>query len=263
MGDSTRLAARLTQMGQPFTIALPEGAGGGRTPQTRRVTGLELALADHAPACRRPLERAAKRAIDLVAAGAGLVVLAPAMLAIAALLRRDGDVFFAQSRIGEGGRRFRCLKFRSMHPDAESRLRQLLDSDPAARAEWAAHQKLSRDPRITSLGRFLRRTSLDELPQLINVLRGEMSLVGPRPMVAPEVPGYDNDHAYYHGPDCTWYAACRPGISGLWQISGRATTGYAERIRLDRWYARHWSIWLDIAILLKTLRVVLFSRTAS
>ena len=149
-----------------------------------------------------------------------------------------------------------------MRPDAEEQLSNLLATNPAAREEWKRHQKLARDPRVTRLGTFLRVTSLDELPQLLCVLMGHMSVVGPRPIVAPEVSGYENDHAYCEGADFAHYASCKPGITGLWQVSGRAKTTYHERVRLDRWYYRNWSNWLDVMIILKTVRAVL-SRTGS
>lgn len=201
---------------------------------------------------------AAKRAVDVLGALALLILVSPFLLVMAVMVMLDGGpALFGQMRVGRDGRRFRCLKFRTMWPDAQARLEGLLASDPAAAAEWKAHQKLRDDPRVTRVGRFLRETSLDELPQLLNVLRGEMSLVGPRPIMAPEIPGYPGDHAYYHGPSFPLYAACTPGITGLWQVSGRTDTTHEERIRLDGWYARNWSFWLDIVILLRTVRVIL------
>jgi undecaprenyl-phosphate galactose phosphotransferase len=260
---SRDLAARLWSAGLPFSVAVPDDVVARRGLRLRKITGLDLVLAEQDEPRAALAGRMPKRIVDLALTLPGLALLAPAMLVIALLLMRDGDVFFRQSRVGQGGRRFDCLKFRSMRSDAEARLAGLLAADPEARAQWASHQKLADDPRITPFGRFLRTSSLDELPQLLNVLRGEMSLVGPRPIVAPEVPGYHNDRAYFDGEDFEWYASCRPGITGLWQVSGRATNAYEERVRLDCWYARNWSIWLDIAILLKTLRVVLVARTAS
>jgi undecaprenyl-phosphate galactose phosphotransferase len=201
---------------------------------------------------------AAKRVLDILAAGSLLLLLSPFFLIAVVLIRLDGGpALFGQMRVGRDGRRFRCLKFRSMCIDAQARLAAILDSDPDARAEWETHQKLRRDPRVTRIGRFLRETSLDELPQLLNVLWGDMSLVGPRPIMAPEVPGYEGDQAYYHGPSFPLYAACTPGITGLWQVSGRTDTTHDERIRLDGWYARNWSFWLDLVILLRTVRVIL------
>jgi undecaprenyl-phosphate galactose phosphotransferase len=146
------------------------------------------------------------------------------------------------------------MKFRTMHVDADALLADILARDPAAASEWEASQKLKDDPRITPIGQVLRRTSLDELPQLINVLRGEMSLVGPRPIVAAEVRFYGRHIADYY--------QARPGITGLWQVSGRSDTSYPRRVELDVWYVRNWVLWHDIAILLKTVPAVLFRRGA-
>jgi undecaprenyl-phosphate galactose phosphotransferase len=140
------------------------------------------------------------------------------------------------------------MKFRTMVPNAQELLRDLLDSDPKARAEWEATRKLKNDPRITKLGAFLRKSSLDELPQLFNVLRGDMSLVGPRPVVMDELP--------YYGEAEQYYFEVRPGITGLWQISGRNDVDYERRVALDIWYVRNWTLWYDIVILFKTLTVV-------
>ena len=156
--------------------------------------------------------------------------------------------------MGAGGRPFYCLKFRTMVVDADRVLDEALARDPALAAEWAASRKLVDDPRVTRIGRFLRKTSLDELPQLINVLRLEMSLVGPRPIVESEVPLYGEAIAQYH--------ATRPGITGLWQVSGRSNTSYARRVQLDVWYVNNWTVWNDIAVLLKTIPAVLGRRGA-
>jgi undecaprenyl-phosphate galactose phosphotransferase len=201
----------------------------------------------------RPPARLAKPAFDFAIALGLVLFLAPLLLALALLIRRDGGpAVFAHRRIGINGRPFGCFKFRTMVTDAEHRLAALLASDAAAAAEWAATHKLKADPRITRLGAFLRRTSLDELPQLFNVLRGEMSLVGPRPVVASEMPRYAEDAAYY--------CKARPGLTGLWQVSGRSDTSYERRVRLDVWYVRNWSFWHDLAILIKTIPAVLLGR---
>ncbi len=198
----------------------------------------------------QPMSRAIKIAFDLFAAATGLLLALPVFLVIAALVKLDGGpVFFSHKRIGAGGRTFGCLKFRSMRTDADAILERLLQSDPAAKAEWAQTQKLLKDPRTTPIGRVLRATSLDELPQLFNVLRLEMSLVGPRPIVAGEVHHYGEDIAYYY--------ETRPGLTGLWQVSGRTGTTYARRVQLDSWYVRNWSIWHDLAILAQTVPAVL------
>ena len=200
---------------------------------------------------------AAKRCLDILGAGTLLLLCLPVMLAIALIVRHDGGpILFRHMRIGRGGRAFPCLKFRSMVMDADKRLAKLLAEDPAAAAEWATRRKLPRDPRITRIGAFLRSTSLDELPQLINVVRGEMSLVGPRPVVQEEL------DLHYSPAAADAYCEMRPGITGLWQISGRSDTTYAERVMLDTRYARNWSMLFDIGILLKTVPAVLKRRGA-
>jgi len=149
---------------------------------------------------------------------------------------------------------FDCIKFRSMVLDADRVLRHHIAINPEAGAEWAATQKLRNDPRVTKVGNFLRRSSLDELPQLFNVLRGEMSMVGPRPIVQAEVSRYGDDIEYYY--------AAKPGITGLWQVSGRSDMSYARRVKLDVWYVRNWTLWHDIAILFKTIPAVFLQRGA-
>lgn len=179
-----------------------------------------------------------------------LILLCPLFLAVAYLIwRHDGaPILFAHYRVGCDGKLFRCLKFRTMVQGSEHVLGELLRNEPAARAEWERSQKLTNDPRITPIGRFLRRTSLDELPQLINVVRGEMNLVGPRPITVAELARY--------GAIRWHYLSIRPGITGLWQVSGRNDTTYEERVALDRRYVEQRSLWFDITILLRTLRTV-------
>ena len=183
-----------------------------------------------------------------------LLFAAPVMLLIgfAIFLQDGGPVLFAHRRIGREGKPFHCLKFRSMAIDAEARLAELLADDPVARAEWEADHKLRRDPRVTRLGAFLRRSSLDELPQLLNVLRGEMSLVGPRPIVEAEIAKY--------GRRFRQYCAVKPGITGLWQVSGRNDTTYRTRVALDCVYAARRSAWLDAKVLFCTIPAVLSRR---
>ncbi|MFT8643551.1 sugar transferase [Gluconacetobacter sp.] len=210
------------------------------------LIGVQVARPENAVPIRDPR----KRVMDVMIAAAMLFFAMPAMLAIVVLVRRDGGgALFGHNRIGENGRIFRCLKFRSMVANADEVLKELLERDEAAREEWASTQKLRHDPRITRLGRFLRATSLDELPQLLNVLRGDMSLVGPRPIVQAEVERY--------GENITYYYATRPGLTGLWQVSGRSNTSYARRVALDSAYVRHWTFWKDVLILLKTIPAVL------
>lgn len=191
-----------------------------------------------------------KRAFDFSAALLITILASPLLLWIALRIRQSGPrVLFAHVRIGFDGRPFACYKFRSMVPDAPQVLAELLAKDPAAKAEWDANFKLSNDPRITPIGAFLRKTSLDELPQLWNVLRGDMSLVGPRPIVRKEMERY--------GHRIDFYKSVRPGMTGLWQVSGRSDTDYRTRVHLDTWYVKNWTLWYDIAILFKTVRVVL------
>jgi Undecaprenyl-phosphate galactose phosphotransferase WbaP len=198
----------------------------------------------------------AKRALDIIAAGLGLVLLSPFFLIVALMVRADGGpAFFAHQRVGRGGKLFGCLKFRSMVIDSQARLEALLANDPAARAEWDATRKLKNDPRITPIGRFLRSTSLDELPQLINVLRGEMSLVGPRPVQEAEIDRY-------YGASAAHYMAVRPGITGLWQVSGRSETSYESRVALDVAYVSRPSLLADLSILLRTPVAVVSRRGA-
>jgi len=205
---------------------------------------------------RKALFPIAKRALDIIGAGVGLVLLAPFFLIVALMVRADGGpAFFAHQRVGRGGKLFGCLKFRSMVIDSQARLEALLANDPAARAEWEATRKLKHDPRITRIGRFLRSTSLDELPQLINVLLGEMSLVGPRPVQEAEIDRY-------YGASAAHYMAVRPGITGLWQVSGRSETSYESRVALDVTYVSRPSLLADLSILLRTPVAVLSRRGA-
>jgi exopolysaccharide production protein ExoY len=202
-----------------------------------------------------PAKQLIKRAFDFVSAALLILGLSPILLLIAYLARRDGGpVLFGHRRVGEDGRSFVCWKFRTMVMNADRVLERVLATDPAARAEWEATYKLKHDPRITPVGRFLRTTSLDELPQLFNVVKGEMSLVGPRPIVADEVRRYG---AAFHD-----YTRCRPGITGIWQVSGRSDVDYGGRVQLDQQYARRWSLVTDLKVLWKTMFVVLQRRGA-
>ncbi|HEY2660344.1 MAG TPA: sugar transferase [Caulobacteraceae bacterium] len=196
------------------------------------------------------------RAIEIPLCLALLTFFAPLMLVVALVIKLSdgGPILFAHRRLGRGGHSFGCLKFRSMVPDAEPRLQALLASDPKARTEWERDHKLTNDPRITPIGEFLRRSSLDELPQLFNVLRGEMSLVGPRPIVEAEVTRYRRYYAFY--------CQVRPGVTGLWQVSGRNDVSYRRRVALDVVYARSRCVGLYFKILLATAPAVLGRRGA-
>ena len=179
-----------------------------------------------------------------------LLVLSPLMLAIAwRIWREDGaPVLFAHWRVGQKGRLFRCLKFRSMVRRADLVLAEVLEEDPLAQEEWARDHKLRNDPRVLRIGQFLRQTSLDELPQLFNVLRGEMHLVGPRPVVVQEIPRY--------GEHKRLYFAVKPGMTGLWQVSGRNNLTYAQRVALDARYVETRTLWMDLRILARTVSVL-------
>lgn len=197
----------------------------------------------------KPLLRLLKRAFDLVGAATLLALLSPLFAYVAYKVSRDGGAaFFGHERIGQDGQKFKCYKFRSMVLNAQEVLQDLLQRDEQARAEWAKDFKLKNDPRINPIGHFLRRTSLDELPQLWNVLKGEMSLVGPRPVVQAELERY--------GDDVVYYLMAKPGMTGLWQVSGRNDVDYDTRVYFDAWYVKNWSLWTDIAILFKTISVV-------
>lgn len=196
----------------------------------------------------------ASRLMDVIIGAAMLVFFAPLILLLALAVKLDspGPAIFRHRRIGRGGQAFFCLKLRSMTADADARLKAHLEQNPDARAEWEATQKLKDDPRITPLGAFLRKSSLDELPQILNILRGEMALVGPRPIVAVE--------ARFYGPHFESYKAVRPGLTGLWQISGRNDTSYEERVALDVAYVRQRSFLVDLRILIATIPTVLLRR---
>jgi undecaprenyl-phosphate galactose phosphotransferase len=200
----------------------------------------------------KPFNILIKKLFDLVVGTSLLIIFAAPMMIISFLIRTGskGPAIFAQERIGKNGKPFRCYKFRTMKLNAEHEFNSLLENNPAVKNEWEQNWKLKNDPRITMIGDFLRKTSLDELPQLFNVLKGEMSLVGPRPVTRKEIDDYYGDKAEF----CFGVPL---GITGLWQVSGRSTTGYDYRIALDLWYVRNWNLWLDIVILLKTVRIVL------
>ena len=215
-----------------------------------------MVLQRHRPLLDPQCKRMAKRCLDMVGASLALLLLAPLLLAIAIALRLEGaSILYRSRRLGHRGAVFFVLKFRTMRPDAERLLNDLLAQDPQLRAEWQVNYKLREDPRTTRLGRFLRRTSLDELPQLINVLRGEMSLVGPRPLLLEEVP--------HHKAGIHLYKKMLPGMTGMWQVSGRNDLDYARRMRLNNWYVHNWSLWHDLVILLKTVVAVVRQRGVS
>jgi exopolysaccharide production protein ExoY len=206
---------------------------------------------------RAPLGGGVKRCFDLGLAVTTLILMAPTMLLVAALIyiTMGRPIFFVQQRVGFGRKQFGCFKFRTMVNDANEKLAAYLTDNHEAALMWREKQKLMRDPRITWLGHILRKSSLDEMPQLFNVLAGHMSCIGPRPVLLDELRRY--------GPHDRIYAKARPGLTGMWQISGRGRTTYAHRVLCDCYYIRRWSLGLDVAILLKTVPAVMkFNETA-
>ncbi len=196
-----------------------------------------------------------KRAADIALSSAALVLLSPVSIFIAAILAvQKGPILFAQERVKKGGELFRCYKFRTMKVGADAMLSKILASDPRIKSEWRKSQKLVEDPRITRIGKLLRSSSLDELPQLLNVLKGDMSLVGPRPILWSEMPKYRGFLSYY--------LSVRPGLTGLWQVSGRNETTYRRRVSLDVAYVKNISVGFDFQILAKTIPVLLKAQGA-
>lgn len=204
----------------------------------------------------RSLASFRKRVFDFSLAGLALIFTLPILLIIAGLIKLHdgGQVLFVQKRVGVNGKLFKCYKFRSMVANAQERLDDLLATDLDARAEWEQTQKLHRDPRITRFGAFLRKSSLDELPQLWNIVRGDMSIVGPRPIVENEIEKY--------GPYFEEYSAVRPGLTGRWQVSGRSGTTYQQRVEHDTAYVQNWSFRSDVWIVMLTIPAILMSKGA-
>ena len=198
---------------------------------------------------RNPFWAILKSTIDIVGAFSVLVVFSPLFIFIACKIRKDGGpAFYSHERIGKNGKPFQCIKFRSMIINSQEVLEELLANDEEAKAEWERDFKLRNDPRVTPIGKFIRKTSLDELPQLINVLKGEMSLIGPRPVIEEE--------KKYYGKHWDEFLSIKPGMTGLWQVSGRNDTTYDERVSLDIKYIRNWTLWMDIKIVFKTIGII-------
>ncbi len=194
-----------------------------------------------------------KRLMDIVLSTLAIVILSPLYLLISYLIKLEGEgpIIYKQKRVGKGGKEFWIYKFRTMYADAEERLNELLEKYPDLRREWEQRRKLKNDPRITKIGKILRRTSMDELPQFWNVLKGDMSLVGPRPIVKEELEKHYGDRAKH-------YTKVKPGITGYWQVSMRNEhESYEDRVKMELWYIEHRSLWLDLKILLRTAQAVL------
>lgn len=201
--------------------------------------------------------RRIKRIFDIVFSLLTMVIIIPVSIIVMILIMIESPgaaPIFKHYRVGRGGTLFPCYKFRSMVPNAKEKLQEYLKNNPEAKIEWDKYFKLKNDPRITKIGKIIRKTSIDELPQFINVLKGEMSWVGPRPIIKDEI--------HYYGKYIKDYYAVLPGITGMWQVSGRSEIGYKDRVSLDVWYVRNWSIWIDITLILKTIKIVLFRKGA-
>lgn len=198
-----------------------------------------------------------KRAFDIAFSVFALLFFFPLFLGLAIIIRltSKGPAIYAHERIGRGGKTFRCFKFRSMYADSDERLKELLKNNPEMKEEWDRSHKLKNDPRITPIGKFIRKTSLDEFPQFLNVLKGDLSVVGPRPVVRAEV----NKHLKEKAPKIL---SVRPGLTGIWQVSGRSNTTYAERIMMDEAYIDSHNLWLDIKLIAKTVPAMLSKRGA-
>ena len=202
-----------------------------------------------------------KRFFDLLFSLSFITLFSPVYLLIALLVKLDsrGPILYVGKRLGRGGRHIRVLKFRTMYVNAEERLKEMLRTNPEMREEWEIFQKLQNDPRCTSIGKFLRRTSLDEFPQFFNVLRGDLSVVGPRPHYIFELEGKEESPLQKHAH---LVLAVKPGVTGLWQVSGRSRLSYEDRVELDRIYMKKQSFLYDLSVILKTIPIVLFSRGA-
>lgn len=255
--DDRMFRAQLDEFASWFTyvIYLPAARAfpifGARAVSFDGIGGLEMVNQG-----RMKVKRFQKRVVDCMLALVAFLAFLPAFIVIPVLIKLTsrGPVFYRHKRLGRNGREFRIWKFRSMYIDADQRLKSILADSPEAAKEWELSFKLSHDPRVTPLGRFLRKTSLDELPQLFNVFSGEMALIGPRPII--------NEEVGYYGGSYRVFSSVRPGITGLWQVSGRSDTGYERRVALDTYYVLNWSPWLDVWILLRTAFAVLFMRGA-
>lgn len=221
--------------------------------ETQTLFSEEILMLTMKNTLARRWNRVVKRVFDLVCTIIGSILLSPFLIGLTLLVAiyNRGHVIFKHQRVGKNGKLFPCYKFQTMIPNAQEALEKYLAENPEARREWEANFKLEHDPRVTKLGAFLRKTSLDELPQLWNVVRGDMSLVGPRPIITEEIERYGD---YFRE-----YSMVLPGITGMWQASGRSDVTYEERVAMDTWYVRNWSIWVDLMYLFKTIAVV-FSR---
>ncbi len=252
-GETERHGAALKALARawvPFSIVPPWFGLPSSTLSSHHFMMQDVFLLHDTNRLQLPLPCFVKRSFDIVVSSLVLLMLALPLSVIALMVRRDGGpAFFTQKRVGRNGKLFNCYKFRSMRSDAEAVLGEYLANNPEAAEEWKKYQKLKQDVRITSFGNFIRRTSIDEFPQFLNVLKGDMSIVGPRPIMSGQECLYNEDFCFYE--------SVRPGITGPWQVSGRNKLTFKQRVELESWYARNWSLWVDIVIMLKTLPALL------
>ncbi len=249
--STQEIAAEFTRSGVPFAIIPPLKWVAISTLEPQQFFSHDVLMLVPRDNLSRPFSATIKRSFDFLAALFLIIIGSPVLLLTAlAIFFEDGKpIFYGSKRIGRNGEVFLAWKFRSMVVDAEARLEKMLAADKNFQNEWQSGFKLENDPRRTKVGRYIRSRSLDELPQLLNVLKGEMSLVGPRPILPDEVQTYCNE-------EIGTYMAVRPGITGLWQVSGRNHLPYQDRIRMNSWYVRNWTMWLDVTILIRTILVV-------
>ena len=252
--ERDELINALTQLKALYAIIPPVSRVSLFEMEPRYFFGYDIMLLHAKTSILSPTGRFIKRSMDIIASSIALLLLSPIMLVVMACLKvegQGGSCFYGGYRIGKNGRKFRCWKFQSMEPNSDHLLHELLERDPVAKSEWEEFRKLKQpDPRVTTkTARIIRKTSIDELPQLWNVFIGDMSLVGPRPILDDEVELFGETINLYH--------QVSPGITGLWQVSGRSDATFDRRVYWDGWYVRNWSIWGDIVILIRTLRVVL------
>lgn len=257
--ERDRLVKSLNELKALYAIVPPTSKVNTFEMEPCHFFGYDIMLLHSKKPMPSPMGFFTKRVLDIILASFALIIFSPVILVCAIMLKVEGQagsIFYNGSRIGKHGRKFKCWKIRSMELDSDHLLYDMLDKDPELKAEWDIYHKLKvPDPRVTTkIAGFMRKTSIDELPQLWNVIKGDMGIVGPRPILEEEIELF--------GDSITEYTKMRPGITGLWQVSGRSDTSFERRVYWDSWYARNWSVWNDIVIIIKTVQVVLGSRGA-
>ena len=247
--ELAKLTKQITNDGADFAMVPPIEGFSYYGLQPIYFFGYNITLFKRPNKMNSHVNQLVKNVVDRTGAAFGILMLSPVFIYIAYKVRQDGGaVFYGDTRVGKNGKPFICWKFRSMVEDSQEILDDFLENNPEEKAQWKKYLKLKNDPRVTKIGSFIRKASIDELPQLFNVLMGDMSLVGPRPLLENELEEYGELIDAYH--------SVKPGITGLWQVSGRSDLAFEQRVYLDRWYVRHWSLWTDFVIIIKTIFVV-------